>query len=78
MKRALSNIILVFSETKILAYTIAITAIEILIYLLILKINQKRNGNKKIKIDRIPVGYFVSASNIIVLLVFAIMQSIQN
>ena len=74
----LFNIILVFSETKILAYTIAITAIEILIYLLILKINQKRNGNKKIKIDRIPVGYFVSASNIIVLLVFAIMQSIRN
>ena len=72
----LFNIILIFSEVDIFAYTMSMTAIEILSYLLVLKINQKKNGNKKIKIDKIPVGYFVSASNIIVLLVSAILQSI--
>ena len=72
----LFNIILIFSEVDIFAYTMSMTAIEILSYLLVLKINQKKNGNKKIKIDKIPVGYFVSSSNIIVLLVSAILQSI--
>ena len=73
----LYNIILVFSEVYIFAYTIAITAIEIVLYLLILKINQRKNGNKRIKIDRIPVGYFLSISNIIVLCVLAITQIVQ-
>lgn len=68
----LFNIILIFSEVDIFAYTMSMTAIEILSYLLVLKINQKRSGNKKIKIDKIPVGYFVAASNIIVLLASAI------
>ena len=72
----LFNIILIFSEVDIFAYTMSMTAIEILSYLLVLKINQRKNGNKKIKIDKIPVGYFVSSSNIIVLLVSAILQSI--
>lgn len=73
----LFNIILIFSEVDIFAYTMSMTAIEIISYLLVLKINQKRNGNKKIKIDKIPVGYFVAASNIIVLLASAIIQSIR-
>lgn len=73
----LFNIILVFSEIDIFAYTIAMTAIEILVYLLLLKINQKKNGNKKIKIDKIPVGYLASASNIIVLLGLAITQIVR-
>ena len=73
----LFNIILVFSEVDIFAYTIAMTSVEILLYLLMQKINQKKNGNKKIKIDNIPVGYFVSASNIIVLLALAIEQIIR-
>lgn len=74
----LFNIILVFSETNLLLYTIAMTAIEILMYLLILKINQKKNGNRKIKINKIPVGYLVSVNNIIILLVLVIGQIIRN
>ena len=73
----LFNIILIFSEVDIFAYTMSMTAIEIISYLLVLKINQKRKRNKKIKIDKIPVGYFVAASNIIVLLASAIIQSIR-
>ena len=73
----LFNIILVFSEVDILAYTIAMTALEIILYLVIQKIKQKENGYKKVKINNIPVGYFVSASNIIILLVLAIIQIIR-
>lgn len=74
----LFNIMLIFSKINIFAYTIVMTAVEILMYLLISKINQKKNGNKKIKIDKIPVGYFASASNIIVLLALEIMQIIRS
>ena len=70
----LLNIILVFSEIEIFAYTMIMTTVEILIYMLILKINQKKNGNKKIKLDKVPVGYFISVSNIIVLFMLAFMQ----
>ena len=73
----LFNIILVFSEVDILAYTIAMTALEIILYLIIQKVKQKENGYKKVKISNIPVGYFVSASNIIILLVLAIIQIIR-
>lgn len=67
----LLNIILIFSEKDILAYTIIMASVEILIYILILKMKQKKSGNKKVKINEIPVGYFISASNIIILLMLA-------
>ena len=73
----LFNMMLVFSEVEIFAYTIVITAIGILLYLLKLKINQKNNGNKKVKIDNVPVGYFLSISNIIILCASAITQIVQ-
>lgn len=73
----LVNMMLVFSEVEIFAYTIAITAIEILLYLVKLKINQKNNGNKKVKIDNVPVGYFLSISNIIILCASAITQIVR-
>ena len=70
----LLNIILIFSEKEILAYTTVIATMEILIYMLTLKIQQKKNGNKRIKLSEIPVGYFISASNIIILFVSALIQ----
>lgn len=73
----LLNIILIFSEIDIFIYTAIMASIEILIYIVISKIKQKKNGNKKIKFDEIPVGYFISASNIIILFVLALTQIIK-
>lgn len=63
----LLNIILIFAETEMFIYTIIMSIIAILIYMILLKIKQKKTGNKKIKLSRIPVGYFISISNIIIL-----------
>lgn len=70
----LLNIILIFSEKEILAYTTVIAMMEILIYMLTLKIQQKKNGNKRIKLSEVPVGYFISVGNIIALFMLAFIQ----
>ena len=62
----LFNFILIFSGMEIYMYTMLMVLIEILVSLLISKITQKKHGNKKIKLNRIPVGYFIGVSNIIV------------
>ena len=63
----LLNMILIISETQIFIMTIAMTVIAILIYLLLNKTLQKNIGNKKLKLDEIPIGFYIGASNIIVL-----------
>ncbi len=63
------NIIFVFTEAEIFILTIIMAVIAILIYILIRKINQKKNGNKKIKISEIPIGFYIGASNIIILFI---------
>lgn len=63
----LFNIILIFSGIEIYSYTMIITAIELLIYMIVEKIYQRKNGNKKLKINDIPVGFFVIAGNITIL-----------
>ena len=73
----LLNIILVFSETEIFAYTMVMTAIEIIIYMLILQLNKKKNGNKKIRLDKVPVGYFILVSNIAILFLLAHLKYIK-
>lgn len=70
----LLNIILIFSEMNIFIGTMILSALETLTYIVILKINKRKNGNKKIKIEEIPVGYFISTSNIIILFLLAIMK----
>lgn len=60
-------ITLVFTDLHILVYTIAMTVMAISVYAMVLNLQKKKNGNKKIKINEIPIGFFVSASNIIVL-----------
>lgn len=62
----LFNFILIFSGMEIYMYTMLMVLIEILVSLLISKVAQKKNGNKKIKLNKIPVGYFIGVSNIIV------------
>lgn len=61
------TMILVFTDLKTLTYTIIMALIATLLYILQLNIFKSKNGNRKIKIDQIPVGFFVAASNIIVL-----------
>ena len=61
------GIILVFTDLKTLTYTLVMAIVANGLYVLLLNCQKKKNGNKKIKINEIPVGFFVAASNIIVL-----------
>ena len=63
----LLTITLVFTNLNTLICALIMAMIAILLYVLILKIQQKKNGNRKIKINQIPFGYFITASNLIVL-----------
>lgn len=63
------NMIFVFTETEIFILTLIMATIAILIYALIRKINQKKTGNKKLKISEIPFGFYIGASNIIILFI---------
>ena len=63
------NMIFVFTETEIFILTIIMATVAILIYTLIRKINQKKTGNKKLKISEIPFGFYIGASNIIILFI---------
>lgn len=71
----LLSIIVVYSNFKILAYTLIMTIVAILFYLTILKSQQKKNGNRKIKISEIPVGFFVASSNIIILFMIKVFEN---
>ena len=67
--------ILVFTDLKTLTYTLVMALIAIGFYTLLLKYQKKKNGNKKIKINEIPVGFFVAASNVIVLFMVRIFEN---
>ena len=64
----LLNIMVMFTEVEVLTKTIIMTILAILIYILIIKITQKKTISKSIKLKEIPLGYFICASNIIMLL----------
>lgn len=67
--------ILVFTDLKILIYTLMMASIAIILQILLLNLQKKQNGNKMIKIKDIPVGFFVVASNVIVLFMVRIFES---
>ena len=69
----LFNIMVIFSGIDIFICTLIMTAVEILMYILVSKIKQKKNGNKKVKISDIPVGYFLGISNIFILAIVSFM-----
>ena len=68
-------IIVVFTNLNILIDTVIMAIIAIAIYALILSRQKKKKGHKKLKINEIPVGYFISASNIIVLFMTRFLQN---
>ncbi len=63
----LLNMILIVSEAQIFIMTVVMALLAILIYILLRKTLQKNVGNKKIKFQEIPIGFYIGASNIIVL-----------
>lgn len=69
------TMILVFTDLKILIYTLIMASIAIVLQILLLNCQKKQNGNKMIKIKDIPVGFFVVASNVIVLFMVKIFES---
>ncbi len=71
----LLNIILVFTNLRTLIYTVIMALIAIAIYVLISRMQKKKNGNKKIKINEIPVGFFIASSNVIILFGIRILEN---
>ena len=71
----LISIISVYSNFIILVYTLILAMISIMLYTIILKSQQRKNGNKKIKIPEIPIGFFIASSNIILLFMVRIFES---
>lgn len=71
----LLNIIFTFTKIEITIYTIIMSIIAILIYLLILQLRKKKNGNKKINLEEIPVGFFMGASNLIILIMMTFIKN---
>lgn len=63
----LLNMIFIVSDAEIFILTVVMAIIAILIYILLRKTLQKNVGNKKMKLREIPIGFYIGASNIIVL-----------
>lgn len=70
----LLTMIIAFTDLRVLIYTVAMAVIALILDALFLKLQQKKNGNKKLKISQIPVGYFIAASNIVVLFMIRIFE----
>lgn len=69
----LLNIILIFTEKDIFIATIATAIFEIFLYFIIENMSKKTyNKSKKIQISKIPIGFFIGTSNIIILLAIAV------
>lgn len=67
--------IVVFTDLRTLTYTLVMTTVAVALYTLLLKLQQKKSGNKKIEIRKMPIGYFIAASNIIVLFMIRIFEN---
>ncbi|MCI8272508.1 MAG: prepilin peptidase [Clostridia bacterium] len=61
----LLNTILIFGGTAMFLMTVVMSVVAILIYMLLHKTVQKNVGNKKLKIEEMPIGFYIGASNII-------------
>ena len=67
--------IMVFTDLRILIYTSEMALVAVLLNILLLNLQKKKNGNRKIKIKEIPIGFFVTASNVIVLFMVKIFEN---
>lgn len=71
----LITIILVFTDLRALTYTLVMAVVAIILYILLIKSPKRKNGNRKLKITEIPVGYFIAASNVMVLFMIRIFEN---
>ena len=70
-------IILMFMDGIISIYTILLFIVEILVHIIIRKVTSKKNGNIPIKIEEIPLGFYLGASNIITIFMMCLVNIIQ-
>ena len=70
----LLTMIIAFTDLRTLIYTVIMAFVAVALYSLLLKVQLKKNGNKKFKLRQIPVGYFIAASNIVVLFMIRIFE----
>lgn len=69
------TVILIFTEIDVTILTIIVTIIEVILYIVLEKKRRKKEGNKKIKLNDVPIAFFIGFSNIIVFLVLAFTNS---
>lgn len=69
------TMILVFTNLKTLIYTVIMAIIAVVTHMLLIKSQRKINGNKEIRISEIPIGFFVTASNVIVLFMVRVFEN---
>lgn len=67
-------IILAFTDLRTLTYTVVMAVSAIGVYSLILKAQNRKSGNSELKISQIPVGYFITVSNIVVIFMIRIFE----
>lgn len=67
--------ILVFTDLKTLTYTLLMSIIAVGVHIILMNLQKKKNGNKKIKIKEIPMGFYITASNVIVLFMVRIFEN---
>ena len=70
-------IMIIFMGNTMAVLTIFVLIIELLVHILIAKLLQKRNGNKKIKLEQIQLAFYLGIGNIIVMLTIGIMNIIR-
>ena len=68
---------LIFMGYKIGIFTLIIFGFEILIHILIRKIGKRKNGNVPIKLEEIPLGLYLGASNLITIFVVCMINLIK-
>ena len=68
------TVIIMFVDYKISLIIFTLFVIEILIHIKIRKITKSKTGNKPIKIDEFPLGFYLGASNIITIFTISIIN----
>ena len=71
----LLTIIYVFTDLKLLIYTLTMALIACFFQMIFIKSQQKKNMVNDMKIREIPLGFFIGASNIIVLFITRIFEN---
>ena len=67
-------VILVFTDLRTLTYTLVMATIAIIVYAIVIKSQEKKSGSRKLKLNELPVGFFIGASNVIVLFMIKIFE----